>query len=178
MGREGVTGRFRSPRTRIPLPAAVDFPTDVLRELRRMHPHLDGMVLPDGRVWIVMYREDRPRIQTGRAALALAKVMDWTPHRSDVLMAHGFELLAELPYARGTSAGYLHRYLAPILRATERDAEAAMRRHRAVADHSVKREEMLGVLKERIRAYARTDWARTYKGRKVFGRETTGAIST
>jgi len=156
-------------RTRVALPAVLDFPQDVLRALRLLEPGLDGYILPDGRVWILQLVPNRARIEEGRRQMATLRLEDLgMPDRQTLLMAEGFWLVAELPYLEGTSAGAAVTAAQRALYATDAQVEATYRANRAEADHTNARRRMVDTLRDRIRSSARSDWARTWRGRRTF----------
>ena len=154
--------------TRVPLPAVVDFPAPTLRALRLLDPMLDGYVLPHGEVWIVQQVPDRERIIEGRKGMLDAKVVGVPADCASVLMAEGFWLVGTLPFLEGTSAGGAVRLAQQVLNATEEQVKATMRTRRAYADSTTQRETMYKVLSDRIRSSARSDWARSWRGRLTF----------
>lgn len=155
--------------TRVALPAVVDFPLDVLRALRALDPMLDGYVMPDGRVWILHLEPNRQRIQTGRNEMRVFKEEDLgMPLVSSLLSAEGFWLVADLPYHEGTSAGAAVRAASLALHATAEQVEARKRLIRAEVDNTNARERMVATIRDRIRSSAKSDWARTWRGRRTF----------
>lgn len=157
-------------RSRVPLPAVVDFPQPVLRALRLLDPMLDGYVLPDGRVWILQLVPDRARILEGRKLLLAMKEDhdQWEPAYAASLMAEGFWLLGELPFLEGTSAGAAVRLASKVLNVTQDKLNKTMRARRSEADSSEAAERMRSVLSDRIRSSARSDWARSFRARRTF----------
>ena len=162
-----VRGRCR---TRVPLPAAVDFPLEVLRALRHLDPMLDGYILPDGRVWILQLVPDRARIIEGRKLLVELKEDNdqREPAYMASLMAEGFKLIDEMSFQEGTSAGAAVRRASEVLHATQDEVNQAMRARRSVADSSANAVKMHATLSDRIRSSARGDWARQWRGRRTF----------
>ena len=153
-------------RTRVPLPAVLDFPRDVLRALRQLHPMLDGYILPDGRVWLLQLVPNRARIHTGRAELVQMKLEgDRDPAYSAHLMAEGFMLVAEMEYWEGTSAGAAVKRAEQVLHATSAQVERTYRARRAEADSSNAKARMHQTLSDRIRSDAKSDWSRAWRGR-------------
>lgn len=165
--------------SRVTLPAVVDPPEDVLRALRELSEDLDMYVLPDGRVWLLKYEANKPRIREGRKILAQARELDdYGDLESAHLMAEGWSLLGEFSYVEGTSVGAMMQHAQMTLYATEQEIEADARRIKRIADGTVSRERGAALTRERIRAFAKTDWARTYRGRKVFDYHTSYNRST
>lgn len=161
-------------RSRVDLPMAYWPAGVVLRALRALDPNLDQYFLPDGRCWILHRQENRERIQAGRAELLDAKVMGWQePMYTASLMAQGFWLVGEVPFWEGRSAGACVTLAQRVLYATEEQVRENMRRRRAVADSSAQAEERARVIRDRIASSARSDWARTYRGRRYFSYEGT-----
>lgn len=168
-GREKVsTGGVRY-RTRVALPAVVDVPEDVLRALREFNDALDAYVLPDGRVWLLIYEPDKPRIREGQKQLLQAKMLgDTEDLESALLMADGWSLLGELPYHEGTSAGAMLRHAQMTLYATRKQIEADQLRRKLIADGTAHREKATALLLDRVRSGAQADWAKVYRGRQQF----------
>lgn len=171
-------------RTRVQMPAVVDVPVDVLRILRGLDDTLDLYVLPaladvaddddfsihGPRVWMLLKNDKPSRIDAGRLELAEARREhdQDEPLYSAHLMAQGFELLGEYDYRHGTSAGYLTAQAQRKLYATEAQLRATMQRRREEADGTEHKRRARGVMRDRVISGAAQDWARAFKGRRVF----------
>jgi hypothetical protein len=161
-----------TPRSRIALPSAHDVPPDVLRALWALDPRLDAYILPDGRVWLLLYEADRGRIAEGRKMLEREKAEGTDecrhPFVTARLMADGWSLLDELPYHRGTSAGAMVKLAQQALYRNEDTLKAQERDLRSIADSTRAAERRAAVISERIRSSSRSDWAWAYRGRRHF----------
>ncbi len=169
------TSRVRTPsrsRSRVPLAAVVDPPVDVLRALRELDRNLDLYILPNGRVWLLQYQENKHRIAEGRKMIELAREDggEIEEMRAARLQAAGFACFGEFSFHEGTSAGFLVRRASEILNAKESDVKAEMAQRRAFANSQAQAEERARVIQERIRSSARSDWGWAYRGRKSFSR--------
>lgn len=180
---EGVLQAFRRRRSgpppvrsRIPLlfGAAVEYPLDVLRELRQVHRHIDATVLPDGAVWVVQWREDVARVQEGRKMLADCKRDGFQPDRTELLAAAGYELLIALqgePRGRMFSAGYLIPILSRQMNLTASEIRAAEKKRREEANGIAQARRRVVTLNDRITSHSRSDWGWAHRGRRsVSGR--------
>lgn len=155
--------------TRVALPSVVVFPAHVLRALREYNDDLDVYVLPDGRVWLLKLERDKPRIKEGQKLLQQAKAEgDYSDLESARLMAEGWSLLGELSYQEGTSVHALLAHAQMTLNATAEQIEADQLRRKLVADGTTGREAAAALMVDRVHAFARTDHARAFRGRKVF----------
>lgn len=163
-------GRVPRVRSRVSLPAVVDYPEAALRALRLLDPMLDGYVLPGGRVWILQLVPDRARIIEGRKLLqAMKEDQDQNePAYAAHLMAEGFWLVGELPFLEGTSAGGAVRLAGTVLNVTQDQLNKTMRGRRAEADSSEAAVRMKATLSDRIRSSAKSDWARSFRARRTF----------
>lgn len=156
-------------RSRVPIPAVVEPPRELLRALRELDKGLDVFILPDGRVWLLQYQENRHRQAEGRKLLALARAEgDYFEEFAPLLMAHGFALLSEEDYQHGTSVGYMVARAQRVLYATESEVRQEMRKRRRFADNTTQAEIREMVIRERIRAHATSDWSWAHRGRKSF----------
>lgn len=156
-------------RTRVTLPAVVDLPVDVLRTLRQFNDDLDGYVHTDGRVWLLKYEAGKPRIREAQKTLWKAKQEgDYSELQAALLGAEGWSLLGELPYHEGTSVGAMLQHAQMTLYATDKEIEADNRRRFLIANGTTGRENAAKLMLDRVHAYAKTDWARAFRGRQVF----------
>lgn len=157
-------------RSRLPglVPACVEYPLDVLRELRGVHRDIDALILPHGEIWIVQWREDVPRVLEGRKALCDAKVQECQPDRTEILQAAGYELLIVTGGQRGLSAGHLIPILSRQMTVTASDLRGKMRANRDEVNgiNDAKRRE--AVLRDRIRSNSNSDWRWAHRGRRGF----------
>lgn len=158
-------GRIRS---RVTLPAVLDFPIPVLRALREVDPMLDGYILPDGRVWILQLVPNRGRIAEGRKGMIDAKELELMPERQTILMAEGFWLVAELPFHEGTSAGAAVAVAQRVLNVSDERLAQTMAERRNYADSTTQRQTMVKTLKDRIRSDSKSDWKRSFRARRTF----------
>ncbi len=165
------TGRTlgRTLRSRVTLPAVGQVPSEVLQALREFHPDLDTYVLPDGRVWLLKYEPGQPRIREGQKLLQQAKELDeYSDLEAAHLMAEGWSLLGELSYHEGTSVGAMLQHAQMTLYATAPQIEADQRRRKLMADGTTGREAAAALMLDRVQAFAKTDHARAFRGRKLF----------
>lgn len=155
------------PRSRVPLPAVVDPPTDLLRELRHQDERLDLYILPDGRVWVLLKSDKAARIDEGRKLLRECRD-DGMAERWMILMAEGFELLHEESGPKAYSAGHLLHWIRRKMAATVEEIDAELERRRQESDGTAYVERAVALVKERIRSDARSDFRWAHKGKKSF----------
>ena len=156
--------------SRVAIPSLEEPPPDVLREIREWNPKLDLHILPQGRVWLLLKSDIGSRIDEGRKQLAAAKEDGLAPERSSMLMAAGFELLSEETYLRAQSSSYLIRVADQKLSASKKQIEMEINRRAAESDGTMDKLNGLGVLREKIRSEAVSDWKWAHKGKKSFAR--------
>lgn len=171
-GRSGTS--WRTPRTRVRLPAVVDVPGDVLRTLRQFHRDLDAYVLPNGNVWLLKWEENKGRVLEGRKLLASSRAEgDYSDLETAHLMSEGWSLLGELPYYAGISASAMLNHAQMTLYATPRMVEEDHTRRRRIADGTTKLALSLERVKERLYGDTKFDHSFAYRGRRTVS--TTGA---
>lgn len=173
-GSEDGAGRnrrpFRTPRTRVRLPAVTHVSGEVLRTLREFHQDLDAYVLPDGKVWLLKWEEGKERVLEGRKILHYAKNDgDYADLETAHLMSEGWSLLGELPFHAGISASAMLNHAQMTLYATPKQIEEDHARRRRHADGTVKRELALQRARERLHGDAHFDHSYAYRGRLSFG---------
>jgi hypothetical protein len=159
----------RTPRTRVRLPSVGEIPADVLRVLRAFNHDLDAYMLPDGRVWLLKYEENKGRILEGRKMLFVAKQEgDYAQLETAHLMAEGWSLLGELSFQEGTSAGAMLRHAQMTLYATPRQIEEDHRRRKEISDGTDMIRKARAAIAERLTSNATFDHSYAFKGRKSF----------
>ena len=160
-------GRVRS---RVPLPAVVDPPADLLRELRAWDARLDLYIRPDGTTYVLLKNDKGARIDEGRKLLA--------EHREDglaawwmVLMAEGFEMIHEDRGPMAQSAGHLLYWIRRKMAATDAEIDAELATRKARSDGTTYVEEAVRTVRDRIRSDARSDWRWAHRGKKSFSQK-------
>lgn len=154
------------------LPAAVDVRPEMLDALRQVNDRFDVYHLADGRVWLLWYEPNAPRVREARKGYAMAHDADFTdlPLCSEALAMAGFALWGEYDFAHGTSVGYMVAQAQQKVRASAKEIEQAHQSAREQVDGTEQRRTMVKVLSDRIRSSAMGDWKRSWRGRKVFAR--------
>lgn len=158
-----------APRTRVILPGVVDVPADVLRSLRAQDERFDLYVLPDGRVWLLFKSDKASRIDAGRLELGAAKAEGFQePMYAASLMAQGFELIEEVPYGPGLSAGFLLTMAQDWTYLTEAEIRARSKARREKSDGTEHKRRARAMMRERVVLGGKSDYAWAFQGRRSF----------
>lgn len=140
-------------RSRVRLPLYREIEPDTLARLWAVRPEFDLYVRPDQMVWLLEHQPGRLHVHEARRTMERGGVQ----RAQTLLMADGWRCLAELPPWALAVPELIVRRARLVVNCTDTEVERAFEAALEIADGRAYEREAVRIVRERVRADARSD---------------------